>query len=192
MGMTLEEYAAKNGQGNLPDPDREELSATVSAIESERQRAEDAARLKRSILDQLQGGSEVQYILYTALRCIGVLTQDPSFIDQTAAVLSKTYKGIAQRSASLDSVTVKSADLAKKQEDYLDKLRKNTMRKKAELMRLESDVNAVLRELDDLQGRESQEEKENCLPWDDMETGDSFDGARAEQEVLPIEGILKN
>ena len=73
MGKSLEEYARLHPQ---PEPDQRAMEETARTYNDRQQERETVEQLKASILRQLEQGNEPQIILYTALKAIGILTQD--------------------------------------------------------------------------------------------------------------------
>lgn len=88
----------------------------------------EAEKLKGNILQELEAGKDPQIILYTALKAIGILTNDPEFTEKTQGKLDGIYKDLAQLSFIEDNDKKAQERLEKMQADYNDKLRRSVRR----------------------------------------------------------------
>lgn len=121
--------------------------ANQHAHDVQEARAE-AARLKESITQQLAQGAEPQVILLTALKAIGILTNDDAWTEATTGQLDALYKGLAQQSFIQDNAAIAQARLDALQEDYNKKLRAALTRKIAEYRRVNDALQTALNILD--------------------------------------------
>ena len=148
MGKSLEEYAAQN-------PRQEPAEGPAGTARTYRDRLEEHAqieRLKASITRQLEDGSEPQYILYTAIRAIGLLTQDQAWAEAREADLDAVYSDIAQESLLTDRTTLAAQRLEDMQGEYTRKLRAQTQRQLSGYRKIETALKEVLRALNELDG----------------------------------------
>lgn len=126
--MGLEEYAALYGNQEQPAGER----ATMEAIAADRERAagkmEQAAALKESVAQQIRKGNPPQYILYSALKCIGLLTHDEAWADDLEAQLDSVYGDLAQQSLLEDSAAIEGQRLEAQAAAYSERLRQQLQR----------------------------------------------------------------
>lgn len=121
MAKSLAEYAAQNP---MPEPPQEQQArATAKGIAERREEIEQAERLKESIAQQIEKGGEPQAILYTALRCIGLLTNDAEWTEATQTALDRIYADLAQLSFTIDTAQKERERLQQMQAEYNSKLR---------------------------------------------------------------------
>ena len=99
----------------------EETARTYNDRQQEREIVE---QLKASILRQLEQGNEPQIILYTALKAIGILTQDAQWAADGQEILDKVYSDLAQESLLTDNAATAAARLDTMQATYNEKLRR--------------------------------------------------------------------
>ncbi|MCD7711983.1 MAG: hypothetical protein LUJ25_04565 [Firmicutes bacterium] len=153
MGYSLEEYAALHGKEAAPI----EENNKAAAIDAKERAAalEKAADLKRSIIEQLEQGTEPQYILYTAIKVISLLSNDADFQEQCTAQLDSVYADIAQRSLFNDNAIIEGERLAAKTADYNGKLRRQINRQLAGYQRIAKELNGALQALDELEQGEN-------------------------------------
>lgn len=121
--------------------------ALAKADRDARQIAQDRAeaeRLKENITAQLEAGTEPQIILYTALKAIGLLTNDPAFTEAAQGKIDAVYSDLAQQSFIQDNNAIAQERLEKMQAEYNDKLRRSINRQLAGYRRVEKALNDVL------------------------------------------------
>lgn len=136
-------------------PPKEPGSGTEAKTYRDRlEEAEHIEALKLSISQQLTEGSEPQFILYTAIRAIAILTQDPEWGDAGAAALDAIYGDLAQESLLIDRATVAAHRLNEKRAEYSQKLRAQAQRQLSGCKKLEADLQAVLRTLNELEAKD--------------------------------------
>lgn len=122
-------------------------SALAKADRDARKIAQDRAeaeRLKENITAQLEAGAEPQIILYTALKAIGLLTNDPAFTEAAQGKIDAVYSDLAQQSFIQDNNAIAQERLEKMQTEYNDKLRRSINRQLAGYRRVEKALNDVL------------------------------------------------
>lgn len=124
---SLEEYAALHP---LPAPEfeRQAMAETAKTYAEQQEEREEAERLKASILQQLEQGNAPQYVLYTAIKTIGLLTHDEVWADTGHEYLDSVYSDLAQQSFLTDNAAIAAQRLNAMQAEYNDKLRKQLNR----------------------------------------------------------------
>ena len=153
MGKSLEEYAAQHPQ---QEPERERRSITETArtyTKRQEERAE-VEKLKAGILQQLEQGNAPQYILYTALKAIGILTHDPEFAEAGQKTLDNVYADLAQQSFLVDNAAIAAARLETMQTDYNDKLRRQLQKNLNGYRRIEKALTEALQAVNALEPQE--------------------------------------
>ena len=112
MGKSLEEYAARHPQ---PEPEAADTARRYYEAQQERERVD---QLKASISHQLEQGTPPQYILYAAIRAIGILTHDEAWAEAGAAALDRVYEDLAQQSMQNDEAAIAERRLKEILEQY--------------------------------------------------------------------------
>lgn len=130
----------ENNGGSLARTDREEQQRQQDTAE--------ALRLKESIARGLEQGQEPQALLYTAVRVIGLLTNDPAFTEAAQARIDAVYKDLAQLSFTEDNDRKAQERLEKMQTEYRDKLRGSISRQLNANRRIEKALQEVLNAVD--------------------------------------------
>jgi len=143
MGKSLAEYAAQNPQ---PEPPQERQAVAHAARSYNDQIAErdQAERLKTSIAQQLQEGEAPQYILYSALRAIGLLTHDEAWAEAQQKTMDGVYSDLAQQSLLTDNAAIAAARLDTMQTEYKEKLRRQLQRQIGGYKRIARALNEAL------------------------------------------------
>ena len=157
MGKTLEEYAALHQQQE-PAQERQaiiETSRSYSDIQQERDRVE---KLKTSISQQLQAGNAPEYILYSALQAIGILTHDSAWTEAGIQILDRVYDDLAQQSLLNDNAAIAAQRLDALQSQYNDRLRRQLHRSINGYRRVEKALQEALQAVNDLDPQEDLEE----------------------------------
>ena len=152
MAKTLAEYAAQNPQ-EMPPAEQEQQQNAATMKDRERERAQERQndeRLKASILAQLQQANEPQYILYTALEAIGLLTHDAEWAETGKACLDKIYDDLAQQSLLTDNAAIAEARTREMQEGYKDRLRRQLNKQLQGYHKIARGLNDALAALDEL------------------------------------------
>lgn len=111
MGIGLLEFAASNPDRVEPEQARREIAETARSVQDH----EKIQELKASIADQISQGREPQYILYTAIRVIELLTKDSEWAHPLQEALDGVYSGIEQESLFRDQ----AAAAIRRQEEHL-------------------------------------------------------------------------
>lgn len=128
MGKSLREYAAQNPQ---PEQHEESINQTANLYEIRQQAKEKAEEYKQSITQQISYGGEPHFILYTAVRAIGLLTHDKTWTEATITALDAVYGDLAQETLLNDNAAIAEARLNTVRSDYNKKLKQrlNTLMK---------------------------------------------------------------
>ena len=146
--------------------DYSEMIPTAEELQQETQRPADgidsylqrravldqSKQLLQSIESQLQQGTPPQYVLYTALRAIGLLTGASEWEARQRAALDTIYSDLAQESLFVDNAATAAERLADQRRDYVEKLRRTLGRQLKGLAKVERALNEALdaaQELDD-------------------------------------------
>ena len=149
MAKSLAEYAAQNP---MPEPPQErQARETAKGIAERREELEQAQRLKESIAQQIEKGSEPQALLYTALRCIGLLTNDAEWAEATETALDSIYADLAQLSFTIDNAQKERDRLQQMQEEYNGKLRAAIRQKIRQYEKVSKALYAVLDAVEELE-----------------------------------------
>ena len=155
--MNLDEYAKLHPQSQ-PEQERAEMEAQAETIHEKQKRREDAERMKAAILQQLEKGTEPQTILYTALQCIGLLSNDPEWMEAGTKCLDKVFADLAQRSLLVNDEEEAAHRLDTMQKEYRDKLRRQLNRQLVAYKRIETDLRNALSEVNGLDLEEQETE----------------------------------
>lgn len=143
MGEGLFKYAQMNQGPADPIPD---TKGQRESIERYRQRQTDLAKSKelmQSIEAQLQQGTPPQYVLYTALRCIGLLSGATDWDERQRAALDELYKGLAQETLFTDNEALALQRLEEQRAQYIDKTRRKLKRIETETGHIYGLVQAI-------------------------------------------------
>lgn len=153
MAKSLAEYAAENPQ-EMPAAEREQMQHAATMREQAQERRQDQAqiaRLKASIIAQLEQGNAPQYILYAALEAIGIATHDEEFIATGKQCLDKVYEDLAQQSLLTDNAAIAAARIEEMQASYNDRLRRQLETQLKGYQRIAKGLNEALAALDDME-----------------------------------------
>lgn len=150
MGIGLFEYAQNNPDQVEPEQARQETAATVRSF----QNLEKVQELKASIADQISQGREPQYILYTAIRVIEMLTNDSEWARPLQETLDGLYSGIAQESLFRDSIAAGETRRQGLLNDYVEKTRRQLTRNLKGCERLQTELKNALQEIEKLTSAE--------------------------------------
>lgn len=150
---SIAEYAKSHPMPEaLADPKPAE-GKSYSDRQEERQQAID---LKESITRQIQEGRNPENILYTAIRAIGLLTNDNEWTEQNTAALDKVYEDLGQQSFIVDNAEIAARRLDKMQKDYQTKLRRQVMTQLNGYKRIQSGLSDIVRALDSIEDQTEQ------------------------------------
>ena len=151
MGQSIFDYAAAHGPFDEPDDLYTVLQReNMKQAEQRQKNREQAEQLKKSILTQLERGNDPQIILYTALKCIGLYTNDPDYITATTGHLNSIYEDLAQQSFIQDNEQIAADRLQKQRKEYNQHLRNSINRQLAGYHRIEKALTDALNELNDM------------------------------------------
>lgn len=121
--MTLEEYARlhpcqeTSEQGN-------DLQQSAKSYRERKQERFEIDELKTGIISQLEQGNAPQFILYTAIHAIGLLTNDPEWEEAAAGHLDHVYGDLAQESLFNDRAAIAAKRLDDLSTQYRERLAK--------------------------------------------------------------------
>ena len=151
FGVSLDEYVKQNP---VKEPDRERRAAKQAAHSYREQLEEQQAveDLKAGILQQLEAGNTPELILYSAIKAIGILTNDEAWAKQGQQALDYVYADLQQQSFYTDNAAAAAKRLETMQEEYNAKLRRQLSRSLSGYRRIERDLKDALQALDDLDG----------------------------------------
>lgn len=150
MGTGFFEYADNNPAQEAPQEPQKAKRVTRTYKEAQEQK-EAAEGLKESIAQQLQQGNAPQFILYTAIKAIGLLTNDPEWQEAQAAILDGIYSDLMQQSFAVDNEAIAKQRLDQMQEAYNDKLRRQLLRSLNGYKQIEKGLNDALNALNTME-----------------------------------------
>ena len=149
MARGLFDYAEQNPAGEPPQETRA-LRETVRTYREAQAQRETAEELKKSISQQITGGNAPQYILYTAISAIGLLTNDPGWTEEQRGRLDAVYDDLRQQSFITDNEEIAAHRLAEMQRAYNSKLRKSLERNLNGYKRIEKGITEALKALNEI------------------------------------------
>lgn len=152
--QSLEEYAAAHPQ---QEPAQAAIAQTPNPYREREQLREQAAQAKASIMQQLEQGTAPQYILYTAIKAIGTLTQDAEWAEAAQNTLDSVYSDLAQQSLLTDNAAIAAQRLETMQSEYNDKIRRQLQRNLNGYKRLEKALQEALQAVNALEPQEADE-----------------------------------
>ena len=144
MGIGLFEYAASNPGQVEPEQTRQEIIETARSVQDQAKIEE----LKDSIALQISQGREPQYILYTAVHVIAMLTHDREWEQRQGDALDGIYKGIAQESLFRDGIAEAANRRAQHLNDYVQKTRRQITKSLNGCRKLEKDLEDALQDIE--------------------------------------------
>lgn len=114
-----------------------------------RQKAEaEAEDLKRDIEDQLKQGIGAEFILYLAVKCIGILSDDRDFSDRIRDQLNEIYGDLTQENFLINRADIEDQRLTEQHEAYKAKLLKSIDTKAKDLIRIQKALNDLRKIVD--------------------------------------------
>lgn len=149
MGHGLFKYAEMNQQ-EAPALEDQKPAEGMDRYIKRQSDIEHAKELMQSIEAQLQQGRPPQYVLYTALRVIGLLSGNTAWEARQRAQLDTIYKDLDQESLFADNAAKAEARLDEQRAQYIDKTRRKLKRIESETGTIYGLVQAVLDHLDAL------------------------------------------
>lgn len=155
--MDFKEYEKEHPEAQpLPDYILQEQKAEQIRILTRQETEQTVKDLKENIQRQLEEGNAPQYILYSAVQIIGLLTQDPEWSDNCKAQLDAVYADLAQQSFIFDNETIAAARLEEMKEKYNAKLRKQLTLDLYGYRNIEKSIKTILQSLDELETAEEE------------------------------------
>ena len=151
--MSLDEYAVQNPMQE-PQQEAQSIQDTAQIYRDRQERQQDISRLKDSITNQLEQGNAPQYILYTAIQAIGILTQDEQWAEAGKQFLDNVYADLAQGSFLVDNAAVAAYRLEDMKAAYNEKLRRQLTRDLNSYRRIEKALQEALQAVNDIEPRE--------------------------------------
>lgn len=139
----LLEYAAKH-PAQEPPQERQAIETTARTYREQQEAQDTAAALKESIAQQIKQGNEPQYILYAALKAIGLLTNDPEWAEAQQRRLDTVYADLAQQSLFMNNAAIAAERLEKMQGDYIDRMRRQLTKSLSGYRRIEKALTEAL------------------------------------------------
>lgn len=156
MAKSLEEYAAQHPQQE-PERERQSIQEAAKTYQDRQQERERIEQLKASIMRQLEQGNAPQYILYTAIKAIGLLTQDAAWTEAAQKTLDSVYADLAQQSFLTDNAAIAAQRLETMQTDYNDKLRRQLTRQLNGYRRIEKALQEALQAVNAIEPQEPEQ-----------------------------------
>lgn len=152
MALSLTEYYAQT-----PEPEETPQAAPGRSYQDARQERETVDQIKASILAQLEQGNAPQDILYSALRVIGMLTQDNEWTEAGTAILERTYSDIAQRSLFAEDASLVLDRLETLRAEYVAKAKRQLTKYQRDTQNLSYHINRAMEALGALEGNPEEE-----------------------------------
>lgn len=147
MGKSLEEYAAEHPQQE-PETERQSMAAAVQDYQTRQELIAEVTRLKTSIKQQIEEGNAPEYILYTALKVIGLLTNDMEWAKAGQDILDLVYSDLAQQSFLTDNAAIAADRQEKMRQEYSDKLKRQLKRNLNGYKKVADSLQAALKALE--------------------------------------------
>lgn len=155
----LGKYVAEH-PGQEPEP----LPGQARQMSAETQRAEReqaAAKLKERITAQIKQGTEPQYILYAAIKAIGLMTDDIAWTRANLEALDNIYSDLAQESIIIDNTSIAAQRLQEKQQEANRKMKRRAVQSMNAYNAIVKDLQAILEQLNKLEQEEAPGEAPN-------------------------------
>lgn len=138
---------------DIEQAEPEQIGDSLEAhTRDEKQRATDRAeadRLKEIIVRQLEAGAEPHIILLTAVKAIGLYSDDPAFTEATKGQIDAVYSDLAQQSFIQDNAEIARQRLEGIQTEYREKARKGLTRQLNATRRIERALQEALQAVAD-------------------------------------------
>ena len=154
MGRSLADYAALHPQ-ERPELDKRAMSETARTIKDKQEAREDTEALKASILRQIEAGNAPEIILYSAVKALGIATNDAGWELEARAALDEVYADLAQESLLADNATIAAARLDRLKLDYNAKLRRTLRSQLHQYKKIQTALIAALDAANELDGIET-------------------------------------
>lgn len=156
MGIMSLEELAKLCPQEEPESEWKAIETVAQTYRDQLQEREQVERLKGSILQQLQKGNAPQYILYTALRVIGVATHDNEWAEAGETILDGIYGDLTQQSLLEDEAAISMKRLADMQEKYRERSKQRLKTQLNGCARLHKALREAWQAVESLDGLESE------------------------------------
>lgn len=153
MSLGILEYA-KLHPTQEPEQERQAAKETARSYREQLDAAEEAEDLKRSIAQQIEQGNAPELILYTAIRTIGVLTNDEDWAGEQRDRLNGIYADLAQQSLIIDNAALAAARLEEQKKGYVHRTQKQLQRSLTGCGKLTRLLTEALQELEQLHPEE--------------------------------------
>lgn len=132
------------------DPEQDEAQEGFTLQDREEQE-EQIRRRKDGIRHQIEQGNAPESILYSALKVIADLTDDPKFFDVCTAPLDAVYSDLAQQSLLNDNAAIAAARLERMQKEYRAKLARQLKRNKKAYKEISTALERALQAVENLE-----------------------------------------
>lgn len=139
MGKSLSEYAEQHPQAR-PDLEAEKMAAQARSLDDLKHNRAQAAELQESITTQLEEGNAPELILYTAIKCIGLLTNAPEWAQAAERRLDDIFGDLMQISIAGEEKAIAAARLDEKYKTYQAKLSRQLQKQYENTRKLEQEL----------------------------------------------------
>lgn len=123
-GKSLAEYAAEHPFTGTP-AGQNSITETARSYAERMDELQTIDVLMQTITKQLKQGTPPQYILYSAVDAIGILTHNEEWHNEANKILCETYSDLAQQSLLREEEATAAERLEALQTAYNNRLRKN-------------------------------------------------------------------
>ena len=143
MGISLDEYATLYGKAE-PENAPQSMIDAAESYNRQQEAQKTVEQLKTSIAQQLESGSAPEFILSTAIRAIGILTNDAEWADRQQGALDAVYGDLSQLSLVVDNAATAMQRLDEKRRKYCEKHYKSCLKVKKASEDIDAILNTVL------------------------------------------------
>lgn len=150
MAKGLEEYAREHPQQE-PAAEKESREQYIKDQTTRQRDRAEVDRLKESITAQLEQGNDPQYILYAAIKAIGILTHDAGWTDRAQSMLNDVYDDLRQQSFLVDNAAIAAHRLEGIKEQYNSRLKKQLQTQLNGYRRVERALNEALQAVNEIE-----------------------------------------
>lgn len=117
---------------------------TTRTITDEKELKANVEELKQIIAKRIRQGDYAHFILYTAIKCIGLSTHDPEWTAEQTAALDSLYGDLTQESLFVDGIYKAEERARHQQEDYISRLKTRTENEVKHLNSMIASLNNVV------------------------------------------------
>lgn len=142
------EELARRFQAQHPEP--EDMKGEAGQLYRDQQDRQQARQLMDSIQAQLEQGTGPQYILYTAVKAIGLLSHDAEWEAAARASLDTIYGDLMQKSMLIDQEAIAAQRLEEMQTIYNERTRKHLQNRLKDYEKLSGQIKEALTTLDEI------------------------------------------